>query len=1311
MSQKNYEAYAKSLQTPEQRARVTASRESSKTRYLVSKQRGPTKTTYTPSDDSYIKYYHDGVPVTRTGIVDLRGGTQEQIMSDVEGKQSGIYSYRTVSGEDLIVGRIPVIGGASTGPKLVTTTDTKVLSNFQKTIIVQELKDKPSGVYAYKTPFGEMTFAKEPVSKDKTVTRQIPSVESYTPSPYYQEQLIQQQLSTQPVGLYEIEGTTYARIPVVGQKGPQLVTTSDPKVIENFKKNLTTTQILADLETKPAGLYVFDTPFGEFTYGRMETEKGLVTVKDPKLPEPTEYQDFMAKLTPEEARLQNRFVTSGLPTVGYFEYQQPKPIKTQTMTIDALEPKVEMPKTGFGQLYSPTFINQARFVQQTNINKSIEQKNTLINELVSNKVITRTDNRITLIKPITELTATEFKSLETVGFNIPKPTTQFSVSEIKQQNKVFYEALRSGQIGLGEFKTVSTQQDLNLYVRTEQDINYLISQDIVEKVPMVGPLSKGQERPTSYTVTRLGLANASDKEFGMLQDLGFNVTSKMRTQAQAIQRLEAADVVSVEGNEVVFKASVTSLPDNLYKDAQTLGFKVDTVFGEQTDIGKAPSFIVLDWLKENAPSGIIPAIIDAVTGQKKGTTTFSKQTAILNTISGKPPAAEAFATGIGGIETAVLDVLNFPQLFTGKPTIVLRTVSPDTISYTRNVSSAELTNLRFQSVAGYGVGSFIVSAGVGTATDLAFAGVRGIIARVGVQTPKYLGKAATAIATRPNLAKGLVYGTAGVFAAPSYIQSYKQLEAGKIDSGQFVFDVTKKTVGMAAGFAGAQVGLEAGKSIRRWYAKRELEMIPTDVLVSERNQQSKLYTYPDDVPQSKWGEWFKKDAQRNIGEEYFGGLDEGKYRIYRGAENVLQGEEHIVQEYYSITEKYALSHKKYRGAYFASEPSALRLGRTQTLSAPDVPSRVGLAGGSVTRYLMVTDSGLASMPTGLTHPQSMRWLDSQVGKGTAFIPSDFISSEAEAIMPMGTRMVKVGSGWGMQFGENVAVVDKWTPISTQEYNVLISGKLPTGMEVSTFGEVVSRTSFNPPTETLSIGSIPQTVPMSDYKLPSLAQVSVTSKRSNLSDRSYEISNLETTKTIISNIEKSVSKVVEPSVVKSVKSTTLPTSKIVFREYSPTGFKPSSFKGSLFEATTSKISISKPVEYKGSLYEPTNVKTQTYAPTSVKFPNYKPTGFTSSLPDLKGYKTPDYTPTKYTSPSYKPQTVTPLPPTDFELPETKKKPRKRFDPFDSKLFKQKLKYPIKPPEALLEKKTDNPIFKNSLRKIKNPFTVQKRRKRK
>lgn len=596
--------------------------------------------------------------------------------------------------------------------------------------------------------------------------------------------------------------------------------------------------------------------------------------------------------------------------------------------------------------------------------------------------------------------------------------------------------------------------------------NLTANNTLREVSPTPGPGPQYEGAVGHYELTK-PISKLSPAEIAQLNRVGFNITAKdiandltYQHQINALGELRSANAVTMQNGQITLKTPMNELPDNLYKDAVALGFGAAKPKGVSSQ--------AYDWLNKEMPNGLVPWIIDKVSGRKTGTT---KGVTIGNmwvdAVFG-PETAEAAAVPIGSSERTFEGAANF---LTNSNNFDYRTVSPDTISYTKKMSKEEQTSLGVLSLGGTIVSNYVMTAPIGVATDMALAGASKISStlRVGI------GKVSRMIGKHPDLARMIMYGTAVGMSAPEIADMYKRYQKGETDFDHFMFRIAEMGVGIAAGVKGFEAGGKFSRQLRNWYNTRSIQTkFPAETLMSERNiKGGKLYSYPKDLKPKDYANFFKVDARTNLGEEYLGNLEKGKYRVYHiasdQAESKISGDRHVVERYYSISPEYAKAHLKFEGMYTSSQPSKLRLGNLPGEEA----GKLGLPGGPSTPYMFVTDVKVNVMPKGMTYTKTVSWLSNFAEKGVAYVPSiEFISkAENEAIIPRNSQFVLARTGLGMQFGDTTTIVEMWNPVSD---SMAVQLKAD-GFTVVTGESLVVKSTSSPlslPDQLLSVGIAP-----------------------------------------------------------------------------------------------------------------------------------------------------------------------------------------------------------------------------------------------
>lgn len=747
-----------------------------------------------------------------------------------------------------------------------------------------------------------------------------------------------------------------------------------------------------------------------------------------------------------------------------------------------------------------------------------------------------------------------------------------NIALIDAQNERFKEALNKGEITVEQYNSVIPIQSSKLTsaIQTQKltimsNVGWTGSWDgyvknVEEQKTIVSKLESanvikvtGNKIELTKSVTKL-----STNELSQLQKIGMTVSQSTITYQSALDKLKNSGVVIVVNDQIQLKTSLQNLPDELYEAAKIVGFRT-------TDVGKGLSFAVYDWMKQNAPQGLIPALIDMATGKKPGTT---KAISITGGLSlpmiqplGRLPAVEKPSIIIGGIEQATLGTIGWAQsLLTGKNSFDYRTVTPETIEYTRGLDPTEKINLQMAGLAGYALGTYVLTAGTGFVADMTLAGAKniavGIAGKVGVTMPLTVAKIASTVASHPRLAQLVVYGTMVGLSAPEMAEMYNRYQSGLMDFDDFTYKIAQRGTGIIVGIKGFETGAKGGRALREWWNTRGRTLIQIQELMRpETIQTGKLPTYSKNLPQTKWSREYKELAKKLTAEGYLGQLAPDEYRLWHGSGDVWK---YRLNEMTTVQTGESLN--KFPGLFLSPEPSPLRLGGTSSFATS--PSKIGLPGTGTNAYLLAIDAYVDVMPSGLSRTELWSWLLKQVGSKTTYIPPvGMITPEMESILPVGTKIINVGKGWYTNFGGHRILVDKWVIVPNEVASQIISTGLPKGMVLSTLGEVVSRSTTSVADKILAFGLIPTSSTYSSTELSpqivtNLAKeynISETEVRSIVSSLGYTRSDLS------SSLTPSSSTPLSPQEISSLVTPTslAPSSMPLSSDFTPSSIPPSS----------------------------------------------------------------------------------------------------------------------------------------------------------
>lgn len=571
---------------------------------------------------------------------------------------------------------------------------------------------------------------------------------------------------------------------------------------------------------------------------------------------------------------------------------------------------------------------------------------------------------------------------------------------------------------------------------TSEKSRSLVEKGLLKEIhPIHAPPLSGVYVPGNwvrYELTK-NVLDYTPSELNDLRQAGYNIPTDQTALNTAYQNLKNVGAVSFKGDQFQLNVPVSQLPDNLRDDALTLGFEEQHGISEAVGLRESPVRMLYEYVKdvpvlaEMSPRGIQIRKPGEATGSERGLSI------------------------LGNIENTILAIPDMVLGLVGTTTFTERS-SPSTISYARNLPEIERQKLEIVGLAGTAIGSYVSLKGAGFVVDNLFAGARTIAGRLGVSTSTVIKKISANKKLAGYVNKGVIIG----LNTPSMVALYEagtKTARGEEELDKFAFQIAELAVSIGAGYKGYEAGTKSAQKFRNWLKTRKIEkgkLFPAETLMSQRNLKGgKIYEYPKNLKPEEYSDYFKADARDHLGEEYLGKLTKGKYRVYHVGDKNL-GERHIVQEYYSINEAYAKKHLKFPGLYTSSEPSKLRLG---SMPGEKTSGNVGWPGAQSTSYMSVVDLKVDVIPKGLTHEQAMKWISNYAKKGVAYVPSvEFISAENEAIISMSTQMVAVRTGFGMQYGDKVTLVDLWNPVTNSQAVAMKNA----GLTVKTYGEIIAR---------------------------------------------------------------------------------------------------------------------------------------------------------------------------------------------------------------------------------------------------------------
>jgi len=233
-----------------------------------------------------------------------------------------------------------------------------------------------------------------------------------------------------------------------------------------------------------------------------------------------------------------------------------------------------------------------------------------VDSLTSSGTIQVSGDNIVLMKPIENITREEIPKLNALGFNITQKdvenailqissapftslssigqafreatssrtgenltgVTTFTPTQIADQNKIFKEALDNKTITPEEYNKAVSQQNANL-MAIQSLASSLVSNGVLKKVEMVGPLQPGQTRPSSYQLNT-PLALVSDKDLASLKKVGFDITPEMEDQRIDTKKLISSKTIKVTTDRITLEKPIETLSDTEIERLRNIGIDV-----------------------------------------------------------------------------------------------------------------------------------------------------------------------------------------------------------------------------------------------------------------------------------------------------------------------------------------------------------------------------------------------------------------------------------------------------------------------------------------------------------------------------------------------------------------------------------------------------------------------------------------------------------------------------------------------------------------------------------------------------------------
>ena len=544
---------------------------------------------------------------------------------------------------------------------------------------------------------------------------------------------------------------------------------------------------------------------------------------------------------------------------------------------------------------------------------------------------------------------------------------------------------------------------------------------------------------------------------------------KIKKQTDAINKLIKSGVAKEENGQIVLTKDYKAFTDNQIKTAKTAGFDVS----DKENL----SFTVFEY------------------GQKNLSKKNQKITEYTSVVLGQ--GEKVYSETIGALHSFV----------TGKPNTRNRSVTPETIGYTRNLSKQEEAYLTVGVIGSNYLANYAVAMPVGMVVGGVFKGASSIAKASGLKSPQAITKIAQEISKHPQLAQAIIYAPIAGIEAKTVYDAYK---AGTPTETILMNEAMR--VGTIMGqIQGLQSGFKVNAKIEEWYKTRGRNLIPPEELFrSVTLETGKLPTY-EGKNRSSWSKEFKELAKKLSAEEYLGTVAPDEYRVWHGTESPFS-----LKKGETLTVLDGKSLNKFPGLFVAPEPSPLRLPSGASYTGE---SRLALPGLGGVSEIASIDALVEVMPSGMTRAQTQAWLNKQIGLKTAYIPpTSMITAEMEAIIPANSQLVKIGEEWYTNYAGHRVLVNQY--ILVAEGTTL--SMLPKGAE---FVKLSQLSSYSLPIETtyLAYGIIPPTITttLSTSEIKALSKlygVSESTIRKMVSSLSSTVSDIKTSTVTSSTVK-------------------------------------------------------------------------------------------------------------------------------------------------------------------------------------------------
>jgi len=603
---------------------------------------------------------------------------------------------------------------------------------------------------------------------------------------------------------------------------------------------------------------------------------------------------------------------------------------------------------------------------------------------------------VELAKPIDQLTDEEIDLLSKIGF------------------KGWYLKTQRSLIGVRKTLQKSTLQLMKKYQK-EGLINY-----------------KFDPKKGEYTVTvAKPFLDLTDTDLVKLGLLGFS-TEKIRRKRREIMRkygwkgswdeFRIRVIQETPKREVLdrlVKMGLVKEEDGVY----VLTRSPEVMTEEQASLARQAGFDI-----PILPSGPSWRLYQALTEKVERLKSFVPSWFLPPEYKGKAEEKRAAltATVIEGLTSAITSPYQFlASLIPGKQPFEegYKRITPQTARQLLKLSEGEENVLTLGYTLGSLLGSYAVSVPIGAGVSVANSAAAGIASKLGLTAPSAVRSIASTLAKHPKLLQAALW--APVVGEESH-HVYQRYKAGA-SPDQILREMAPRIAYFIGTYYGLKHGYELPSKIRGWWATRGKTKIPPEELWREYTREfRRLPTYKSLTPEERLKE-FKELASQLNAEKYLGKVPKGKYRVWHGTPDPWG---YRVGEVTEAGTGHITRYRELPGVYFAPEPSPLRLAPP----AGETVSRMGLPRVGGVPEIVSVDALVRQMPKGLSRSQLISWLRKRIGDGVVYVPGStpFLTSEMEAILPAGSKLMKLSDAFWTELGGRRILVS--------QYKLLLPGK-------------------------------------------------------------------------------------------------------------------------------------------------------------------------------------------------------------------------------------------------------------------------------